>query len=209
MAVYYKAVLSGTYQGQNIVNVLFFSDVGGVPFSAWSATTAAQLADAIEAVIAPEYVLNLPSTYNLDLITVTAINDRGITVSDYEVSVSPGLPGGAVVNSEGQAQVAIIAYQTTTAPGAGRNVKRSYLAYGPLHDSSQSSDGTLDGTYVVGLVTLLEALLDPLGSAGPDFYPIRVGRTVDPAPTAVGRVTQVVVRPFASFRKSRKTRPTG
>lgn len=206
---YYKSVLAGTYQGQTIVNILFFADTAGLPFAEWSPVVAGQLNDAIEAVIVPEYVLQLPSTYSLSTITTTGVDARGVTVSDYEVELTVGVSGGSATNSEGQAQVAIIAIQTTKAPGAGRNVKRSYLAYGPLHDSSQSSDGTIDGTYAVGMVGLLEGLRDPLGSAGPDFQPIRIGRTVDPNPTAIGVVNQVTLRPYASFRKSRKVRPTG
>lgn len=209
MPVFYKAVFSGSYQGQAIVNVLYYGSDGGVGFSAWSPTEAAQLGSELELLVVPEYLPSLPSTYTLAEIVVSAVDERGVTVSDYEVSVPINEPGGSAVNSEGQAQVAIIAFQTTKAPEGDRNVKRSYLAYGPLHDSSQASDGALESAYAAGLADLLIILFTNLSSLTGDFVPMRVGRTVAPNPVALGKVSGITLRPYASFRKSRKRRPTG
>lgn len=209
MAVFYKCVLAGTYQGQAINNILYYGNDNAEGYDEWDPLRAQSIGDALAALIVDDYVENLPTTYTLNEIVVSGIDERGNTVSDYEIPITVAEPGLEATNTEGQAQVAIIAFQTVRAPTAERNVKRSYLAYGPLHDGSQSSDGSLDATYVTALVPLLGDLVAELSYSGDFSQPVRVGRTVAPEPIAVGKVNGITLRPFASFRKSRKRRPTG
>lgn len=208
MPVWYRAALQGTYQGQSIVNVLYYGNDVGAGFAAWSPVVAADLAEALDTTLTADYVASLPSTYTFQNIVVTGIDENAITVSDYEVERVVNEPGGAAVNSEGQAQVAIIAFQTTKLATAGRNVKRSYLAYGPLTDAAQSSDGALEAAFVTGITDLLALLAQTISSLE-DYAPVRMGRTVPGAAPAIGRVTGITLRPYASFRKSRKRRPSG
>lgn len=209
MAVWYRAALQGTYQGQSIVNVLFYGDDAGDGFSVWDPAVAADVGESMVTTLVPAYLEELPTTYTLNTISVTGVNERCVTVSDYEVETTVEDPGVTVGSTEGQAQVAIIAFQTTKHSVAGRNVKRSYIAYGPLHDSAQSSDGAVEAGFATNIAPLITWLGSNLAGALNDYRPVRIGRTADPAPIALGKVTGVTLRPFASFRKSRKRRPSG
>jgi hypothetical protein len=204
-----KAALVGSYQGQAIVNVLYYGADDFTEFPAWSPELAADLGATLLAELVPEYLPPLPSTYTLHTIDVSAVDERGVVVSDFVVPTTVEDPGGTATNSEGQAQVAIISFQTRRFPTAGRTVKRSYWAYGPLHDSSQASDGSLEATYITGLVDLLAVLMAPLDGPTFSYAPVRVGRTAAPEAVAVGYVSGITLRPYASFRKSRKRRPSG
>lgn len=209
MAVFYKVAISGTYQGQAIVNVLYYGNDAGEGFEEWSFETQQNVGDAVALAIVDDYVASLPTTYTLNELVVSGVNERNVVVGDFESNIPVNEPGLAAVNTEGQAQVAIISFQTVRAIDGDRNVKRSYLAYGPLHDSAQNSDGSLDADYITGLTNLLGDLVSEVPASPLPYQPVRIGRTVAPEPIAVGRVIGITLRPFASFRKSRKRRPTG
>lgn len=209
MAVWYKAALSGTYQGQAIVNILYYGDDAGDGVLVWNPAVAADLGVGIVTDIVPAYLTLLPTTYTLNSVVVTGVNERGVTVSDFEVEQAVGLLGGNATATEGQAQTSIIAFQTIRQQQAERNIKRSYLAYGPLADNQQASDGSLEASFATGIVPLLAALQTNVQGPLQEYAPVRIGRTVAPALIAIGRVNGVTLRPFASFRKSRKRRPTG
>lgn len=209
MGVYYKVALRGVCQGQNVVNILYYGDSGADGFAAWDANIAADIGDTASESLVVDYVSMLPTSYTLTDIAVSGINERGTVVSGYDV-IEPvgalGIQGGGIM---GAVSCAIVPFQTSVAGGAALNLKRSYIAYGPLTDILINDDQSVTAALAAGIADLLILLATPLAGGLDDYMPVRVGRTVSPAPIRVGKVVGISLRPYASFRTSRKKRPTG
>jgi len=206
---WYKAALVGTFEGQAIVNVLYYGGDDYGPFPEWSPLIAGDLGLTLATQLVPDYLDCMCTGYTLTSVSVTGVNARGVTISDYAVDYPVGDPGTIAVDTEGQAQVAIVGFRTLTTGDAARNVKRSYLALGPLTQSAQNAGGAISAGFLSASDPFVTLLASPLDGVAASYGPVRIGRTVDPAPIAIGRVLDATVRPYASFRKSRKRRPSG
>lgn len=206
---YYRLAIEGEYQAQAITNVLFYGSIGGAPFSSWTSAMALDLIDVWGETFLPEYVNPLPTAYNLNNLSVSYVDARGVTdPTTFQVNVGQNVPGTQAVSTDTQALVAVIAFNTDVAVGATLPMKRSYIAYGPLQNAYVGDNAKIQPTGLTAINPIADLLNELMvGSVG-SFYPVRVGRTVAPAPIRVGRVLSAFVRPTASFRRSRLPKPT-
>lgn len=207
---YAKLVLRGTASGQEIRNILYYGTEDG-DVMPWSPALAGQIAAVWAEDIEAEWVLQLPTTYTLEDIYVEWVDQHGAVVSDYPVVLPINTPGGEAAVMDGPYQCAIIAFRNAasqaTSPAA-RNLKRSYIAYGPLVSTFIENDGSVN-TGTLALDTLLGLLDSPIVVGFDNLVPMRVGRTLTTEAPAVGMVVDAYLRPFASVRRSRKVRPSG
>jgi len=209
MAGFYKIVLRGTAEGQDINNILYYStltpdilvfdpdvafDLGEAALSAWQTQMLAQM----------------PNTYTAEGADVSMVDEDGIVTSPFTVTVSDPVPGAKIDQTGSVGVVAIAKFNCIPAVLANTRPvpKRSYLAIGPLTEAAVGPDGSF----------LLQATYQPLVEAATvqghligatQFVAYRVGRTIGADLAGVGRVSSVVVRPFSSFRRSRLLSPTG
>jgi hypothetical protein len=151
----------------------------------------------------------LPDEYTLVDFAISTVDERGVTNSPYDV-IEPvnalGIQGGAGV---GAMLCAIIPFQTQIAPGATMNMKRSYLAFGPLPETFVSDTQAIEAAAAALIADILLVIGAPLvGSVG-TYWPMRIGRTVAPDPIHLGMVNAISLRPYASVRKSRMKNPRG
>lgn len=207
MPVFYKAVLKGSYAGQAINNILFVGDDAADPFPVWSAGQAADVAEALADQLPGLYTDPLPLTYTLDSVQVFGVNERGFVVGDYDVERSVNFPGDQDDTSDGAYNTAIISFDTERGTGAGRNMKRSYIAYGPLVSTWIGNDQKLTVPAASSLAPLLAFLVAGFSSTGFDYRFVRVGRTVSPAAIAYGTVVAATLSLNSSVRASRKKKP--
>jgi len=158
----------------------------------------------------PGFTDPLPSAYTLTSLDASFVNERGVTdPTTYTVSVGQSVPGDQAGDAAGPAQVAVLAMLTGVADGADLPMKRSYIAYGPLVATWVLPNGKLSPTGLSALLAPQNVLITPLFGGLDDYYPVRIGRTVSPAPVRVGLVLDSFTRPFIGKRSSRAFRPTG
>lgn len=209
MAVYYKLTFEGQAEGQSIVNIMYYGADDGSAFLDYSEPIAQDLLDTAGETFVTDYVASLPLAYTLNQLRVSSVDERGVANSPYdllEIVNEPGIQGGAL---SGAYNVAILPFTTNVAPDAGRNLKRSYLAYGPIVETFIDPDQSLTAAFL-GLVSpLMLALRSNLVGGIQEYAPVRIGRTVAPQPVAVGVVRSIAMAPYASVRKSRKKTPRG
>jgi len=206
---YYKLAVKGVASGQNVVNILYYGDSGGDPFTSYDEGRALDLADAWGEVVIADWLTALPESYTLVELEVTGVNPNGVTTSPYAVIDpvnSPGLEGSV---TSGAMICAIVAFQTSLGFSASINVKRSYIAFGPVTEAFVNADQSLTGAFATLMAPILISLASPIGGSLDDYVPVRIGRTVSPNPIHVGKVNGITLRPYASTRKSRKRTPRG
>jgi hypothetical protein len=209
MSFFYKVALEGTHTTQNIVNILYYGDSVGEGFGSYSEDLAQDLADSLAETLVEDYCAALPTEYTLNVIRVTSVDERGVTNSPYDVTVLPaesGIQGGA---TQGAMLCAILPFTTTVSGSAARNLKRSYLAYGPVPGVFIGENQILDPTYLGLISPMMLALQAPIAGGIEEFAPVRIARTVAPAPVGVGVVRSISMAQCASTRASRKRSPRG
>jgi len=211
MDAYIKCAVEGVAEGQTIVSILYAGNESGEPLTggaepdvleAYAAAWAEQNADL--------WVAMLPDTFTLTQLRMSGVDDRLVVVSDNEVVFPVGVPGARDDASDGVDLVAIIRLPNIRVDGLGtRNVKRSYVAYGPIGSEFINNDKS----FTLGSVTFLDAVLpifsEPVVVGLQEAWPVRIARTVDPAQPGVGKVQSPFYDPIASSRKSRRPNPRG
>lgn len=206
---YLQMTIAGSAGGQAINNVLFYGQEDG---------TEAVWTDSLLLAFLTEWGENfldtwldaMPDDYTLQSLVARVVDTRGVVLSDNAVSLAVALPGTRVQDINGPFQCAIIRLPTVRAVAMGaRAMKRSYIAFGPLGNTTLTADGALvlvAANYIGAVAAALGTILT-VGTE--DYYPVRIGRTVAPAVPAIGIVTTPAVDPYGSFRKSRKRRANG
>lgn len=209
MGSYYKIVLSGTASGQGITNILYYANVlaSTVPqdsvsrldfINEWYTTVGADWLDIF------------PSSYTLNSITGTVVDDDNSTISTFPVGIDVGEAGTGGTTLGQVYECAIVTFRLSTPSGVASNIvpRRSYVALGPLVAGTLAATGQyfppVGWDESVGT-----ALGSTITSGGVVFSPYRVGSEDAPGSARVGLVSSLIIRPFASTRRSRKIRPTG
>lgn len=210
MPFYYpKVAIKGVASGQNIVNLLYFGDDAGDSFLSYPAAQIADIGDALNESLTEDWLGALPDEYTLTEYAISTVDDRGVTNSPYDVIIpvnESGIQGGT---QAGAMLCAIVPFQTDVAPNAALNMKRSYIAFGPVNDTFVDDDQSLTAAFAALLAPILITLGSTLVGAVGEYVPVRVGRTVSPAPVRVGKVSAISLRPYASVRRSRMKNPRG
>lgn len=209
MGVIYKLSFEGTCQGQNITNLLYYAQDDGSVFGAYYEPTALDILDAAAETFVENYLAALPLSYTLNLLRVTSIDERGVVNSPYDLIQTigeAGVQGGGIT---GAFNCAILPITTAPSPDGQRNLKRSYLAYGPITEVFTNDDQTLTAGALTAIAPFSIDVGQLLVGAITAYAPVRVGRTQDPAPIAIGVVRSVSIAAYSSVRKSRKKTPRG
>lgn len=209
MSVYYKLAFIGQSASQAIVNLLYFGNEAGEGFAAYDENTAEDILAAAGETFVEDYLAALPDHYTLNLLRVSSVSERGVTNSPYDIDLivnEAGIQGGG---TSGAFVTAILPFTTTVAPDAARNLKRSYLAYGPVAEDFVNDDQSLTAGFLALISPLMLALRGELVGSLNVYLPVRIARTVAPAPVGVGIVRSIAMAPYASTRKSRKKTPRG
>lgn len=204
-----KVAIRGSCIGQNIVNVLYYGQNDGSSFSSYPTGEVADLGDALSESLVVPYVACLPEEYTLTDFLITTVDEHGVTNSPVDF-IEPvgalGIQGGALV---GAMLCAVLPFTTLPAPGASTNLKRSYLAFGPLPETFLDDDQGISDAAAALIADVLLVLGAPVSGGISDYRPVRIGRTAPSAPTRVGRVTGISLREFGSVRRSRMKNPRG
>lgn len=204
-----KIAIKGVASGQNIVNLLYYGDDTGQGFLTYPAAEIADIADAINETLTEDWVAALPDEYTLVEYAISTVTERGTTNSPYDVIVpvnEPGIQGGT---QAGAMLCAIVPFQTDVAPDGNLNMKRSYIAFGPVNDTFVDDDQSLTSAFAALMAPILIDIGTTLNGAVGEYRPVRIGRTVNPAPVRVGLVSAISLRPYASVRRSRMKTPRG
>jgi hypothetical protein len=209
MAGFYKCLVKGTAAGQAVNNILYYSTVAPDAI-VWDASVATALGQAVVDAWEESALNAYPQAYAFSGVDVSMVDEDGEVSSPFTVSV---VGTGAGVYSDLLATPGITAIlKFNCSPAVLVNArpvpKRSYLAIGPLAEGWVADDGlytqaSRTAQYVGPAVTQGHLI-----GATP-FVPYRVGRTEGARVAAVGLVVSSVVRPYASFRRSRLRRPSG
>lgn len=209
MATFGKVRTKGIFQGQEIVNLLYYA-IDGQPNFPFDVAQMTDLAETVALEVLTQSNNVLPSTFAWTEVGVTIVDERGVTVSPFEVVEQVNLPGSLVEDTDGQAQVAIVSFQVVPRLGtpAGVPPKRTYIALGPLVSASVNAQGQL--TWNSTLKAQVAGYYStPIEGNLANYVPVRVGRQPSPALPTYGDVVGAVVRPYSSFRRSRLVRPSG
>lgn len=206
---YLQMTINGLAGGQSFANLLYYAYEEGVEAPWTSALVGAFMTEWAEQYLTI-WLAAMPEVYTLVSLVGRVVDTRGVVISDNAVEVPVAEVGLLLQTINGPFQTAIIRLPTVRAEAVGaRAMKRSYLAFGPLGSTTMEEDGAL----VLGALGYLGDVADAISAqitVGVDvFVPIRVGRTAAPEDPAVGIVTDGIVDPFGSFRKSRKRRANG
>lgn len=209
MPGYYKLAVEATFATQNIVNILYYGTDEWGAFSDFEESIANDIAASFVSDIAPTWLDAMTLAYTINQLTMSFVNQHGASETPFPVVVPVGLSGTINGATAGQFITSILAFNTTTAIDADLNVKRSYLAFGPLPEDFVADNGSIVPSYGDLLADVRDLLVVPLEGSLNLYAPVRVGRTPPASPTRVGRIISGIVRPFASTRKSRKYTPRG
>ena len=216
MPDFYKVLVRGISQGQEINNILYYGDLvpGNISFDEGDAT---DLGTAVNSAWITKILPLLSNQYAFQGCDVTVVDEDGEIRSPFVVSVPSTGSGGDVSAIDGPGRVFIAKFNCTpVAEAVGHPVpRRSYLAVGPISGANIGTTGILLNQTLLQSEASAALTGSHLVGLGP-MYPYRVGRTVAPSTSdpsgvtaGVGRVHSLIVRPYASFRRSRMASPTG
>lgn len=206
---YLQLILGGRAGGQNVLNILYYGDDAGDPFTFNDAQMASFVAD-WEAQFGAGWVGGMADTYILETLTAYAVNVHGEVISDNPAQSSPNLQGTDAGDCSSPAVTAIISFQTSSISSIpSRSLRRSYLAIGPVPEVHVNTNGALTAAAITEYTALAALVSTNLSIGFFEYQPVRLARTASTAMAAVGTIVSAVPQPFVSFRKSRKFRPNG
>lgn len=214
----YHAALHGTYQGQSIVNNLYYRTGIGFDLDGLSIGGAKELADCIKGQVWNKMKPCLPVGYTLERIDVYPYHDGTFDLLYQNPWTLNVLENGTEPDStDGPATVCIIKFNLEPTQIFANGImppKRGYVAVGPVVSGWIDNDGNLTQTAFIGaaarfqelataLAANLENLLPPVV-----FFPIRM-KTLNILgvykPASWADVGGAVLRRRTSFRRSRMT----
>lgn len=205
----YKLFIQGRQNTQKVGNVLYYSElpVGDIPFDADSAE---DLGLAWWAQHSTNYLDFLPPAYTAEQIVVSIIDEGNRVVSPFDVRVPIAGAGTGSGESFTTGSTFIIGFYGTPVGGdfLEKVPKRSYIAYGPATENLVNGEGLVQLTAPqrLAIESCFEEVV-PVGSL--NYYPLRVGARKAVGATSAMVIANAVFRDFATFRKSRMTRPAG
>jgi len=217
--VFYKLAIEGVAAGQNIANILYYGQDDFSPFPAWSPDVAAQLNDAWSESVIEAWLDAMSTDYTCTQLMTTAVNERGVTVSDYGVVLNIASPGTLAQPFASPGQAAILNFTTGALYTPGLPMKRSYIAFGPVPRLYIDPNGTLSldvdvncVAHYASLVTVVATVtLPPIHlKTCPSPSSMRRSHEYDPAAIASVSAAESVseISPIAAFVSMMTNSPT-
>jgi hypothetical protein len=216
---YYKAVLNGSYEGQEVVNILWYRAVQTVGGQLLAPASGEDVAFQVEAEVVPEWLGIHPAGYTLVDITVYAYDDNlqlAFSQPHTRQVGDVGLLGG---DTFGPAGVSIWRMNIANLPAVNvlypretalLGPKRGYLAVGPVPAADVDEAGLLTSTALASVhyANARAALAETLENLSPVafFVPVRASYTTIAGLITLqgfGQVQSVTTRPAVSWRRSR------
>lgn len=216
MAGFYKVLLRGVSQGQEINNIIYYAPLAPLN-ETFEELVATDLGEAVNAAWKSTCMTLISNQYAFQGSDVTMVDENGDILSPFVVSVSDTGAGGQTSAIDGPGRVIIAKFNCTpVSQASGHPVpRRSYLAIGPIAGDAIGTTGILLNQ-VAWQAQVTPMLTQGHLISGTEYLPYRVGRTTGGTesqptvvPAGVGRVHSVVARPYTSFRRSRMASPTG
>ena len=212
--MFYKAVLNGSAQGQDIKNVLYYRSGIGVDVSGLTLAGTEALAGNIKQEIWPKMKVIMPDDYTLETIDVSAINDEFQLVYQMpysELVMEAGTQGAPIV---GPAQCMNVKFnlEPTSILNGIKPPARGYIAVGPLPGGTVEETGFLSVAHMnsantQAFVASLAANIKQLLPVPFVWYPIRLKQSRILGGLvhweAYSDVKGAVLSRRASFRRSR------
>lgn len=179
--MFYKVVLNGSAQGQDIKNVLYYRSGFGADFSGLTLAGTQALAGNIKQEIWPLMKPVMPNDYTLETIDVSAIND--------EFQLVYQMPYSEIVNEAGTAAGAIIGpalcmnikfnLEPTSIVNGIKPPSRGYVAVGPItadavEETGFLSNGFMQAASTTALVAALATNIEQLLPIAFVWFPIRL-----------------------------------
>ena len=215
MAIYH-AVMKGSYQGQAVVNNLYYRTGIGFDLDGLSIGGALDLAQELKAQVWPSMKNCLPTGYTLESIDVYPYHDGTFDLLYQNPATVNVLESGYLTDAtDGPCATAILKFNLEPTQVFGNGIfppKRGYIALGPIISAWIDNAGKLTDelfldaegyiqTFASKLAMNITSLLPPVV-----FYPIRVRQLNILGvykPVSFADVNACVVRRRTSFRRSR------
>lgn len=214
MATAYKVDLMGyaSDTGQEFQNTLYFTKDATIEVSG-DFSEMSDVAAHAATVCAPNLAQALMATASYRSVKVTMVDESNVNVGSAFVEQAITPPAEGLVNgfSDGDAMVAVIAFQMSPVASNVRSMRRSNLRLGPITSDDVSNNQTIAGATLVQLGLVIDGIVnDSISAHG--LVPARVGQPSGPnrtGPGAMSFIEGAVVRPHAGFLRSRMKRPKG
>lgn len=217
---FYRNILRGKHEGNQVLNILWYRDDGSTPFSGQPYFGAEDSAFQVYQEVWNLWKDCVPTAYTLESIESQAFNQdfQPFIPTPYEYFVQEtGTVGGS---QNGSAPTAILSAKLGQGEeyNGGPQPKRGYWAVGPMVDGWIEDSGVLLASVVApggALADLALKLKDTLTNAAPpgQFFPVKmsVKKPLLGGYTFAGYrdIINVLPRNNASFRRSRVNRAYG
>lgn len=214
----YKVVLNGTFQGQAIVNVLYYRTAPGLNIVDFVFGGAGLLtANVIQEVWRDGLRHALPTGYTLVDINTYVLEDDFVLGISLPFTQTVGETGLVAVEAFAPSACINVRFQLGVILGTAilTSPRRGYIALGPVSEAYVSSDGRVPNSLIVdptwGFNVAGAALVQNLESFSPPiiWFPIRAKVIRNPITggalwTGFADVDGYSIDPVASWRRSRK-----
>ena len=179
--MFYKVVLNGSCEGQDIKNVLYYRSGLGVDVSGLTLAGTQALAGNIKQEIWPKMKVLMPNNYTLETIDVSAINDEFQLVYQMpysEVVQETGSDAGAIIGPALCMNIKFNLEPTSIVNGI-KPPSRGYIAVGPLTAGAVQEDGYfvpmhMTSAAMTAFLTALSSNIEQLLPVAFVWYPIRL-----------------------------------
>lgn len=212
--MYYKVVLNGVANGQDVKNILYYRD--GIGFSWVNQLYGGSevLANNVIQEVVPKMLAVLCDNYSMESVDVYPHNDALQLTVQQPWSAAVNQPGTQTITSHGIATCINIKFQLEPT-GLMNGIwppRRAYIALGPIPNTWVGEDGYVPNSIFTfpAMMECLDALsqdLEFLLPAPGTFYPIRVrhNRAIGSLVkwTSWADVSGCVMNRRGSFRRSR------
>lgn len=216
---YYKAVIRGQFEGQEILNILWYRGVQTLGGALLAPTSGEDVAFQIHAEVGPAWLAFHPTTYTWVDTTVYAYDELlQLAFSQPHVramntaGTAPGSVAGPAANITFRMNIAPLPLINVLYPKeiVSLGPTRGFLSMGPILEDWVGNDGRVPAAALASplLTNLAEVLDDPLENLVPPafFVPVRArSRRIAGLITlqGFGPVQSVAIRPVVTWRRSR------
>ena len=179
--MFYKVILNGSAQGQDIKNVLYYRSGLGVDVSGLTLAGTQALAGNIKQEVWPKLKAVMNSEYTLETIDVSAINDEFQLVYQMPYSEVVQEQGSNTNAIGGPALVANVKFnlEPTSIVNGIKPPSRGYIALGPmavgdLQESGYWSTGMMTSQVWADVCTALSSNIEQLLPVAFVWFPVRL-----------------------------------
>jgi len=209
MASLYKITMNGEMWGQSVRNILYYSTVPGISVAQDDANRLSFL-NALSTQLQTFLLPNLSTSYFLSSLTGVVVDEDNTVVSTYPLEVSVAEAGERAGATSAPYECAIVTFRLGNPGGILGNIvpRRSYIAIAGLLQSDIGNAGQFQPPAGWD-EDIGSAFGSTITSESVVHSPFRVGSEDAPGTARTGIVNSIVIRPYASVRRSRKIAPTG